>query len=131
ERASIRIHTIEARAKSLSSYQEKSLKQNEDGTPKYTTPGTQIHDCVAARVIVFTTRARNDLADLLNLHTSVIERQNPGDAKHNGYDSEHLVIQSLKNSDERSRFAALARYLDKYQGLEIQIRSVAGHAWAE
>jgi ppGpp synthetase/RelA/SpoT-type nucleotidyltranferase len=131
EGGSIRIHTIEARAKSLASYQEKSQKEAADGSPKYAKPAEQIHDCVAARVIVFTTRARNDLADLIDLHAEVFERQNPGKKKHNGYDSEHIVISALKKSDERARFVALGRYLSKYRGLEIQIRSVAGHAWAE
>ena len=131
ERASIRIHTIESRAKSLSSYEEKSQKVGSDGQPKYADPATQIHDCVAARVIVFTMLARNDLADLIGSHASVIERQNPGDIKHNGYDSEHLVIAALNKRDERDRYPALARYFEKYRGLEIQIRSVAGHAWAE
>lgn len=128
---SIPLHTIEARAKSLSSYQSKSEKTLEDGSRKYTDPATQIHDCVAARVIVFTTRTRNDLADLIENHTEVTERVNPGDFKHNGYDSEHLVITTLKKPDERARYSALGKYLEKYGGLEIQIRSVAGHAWAE
>lgn len=131
EGGSIPIHTIESRAKSLSSYQEKSMMKREDGAPRFSDPSAQIHDCVAARVIVFTTRARNDLADLIDLHAVVIERHNPGDRKHNGYDSEHLVISGLRNPDERTRYVALARYLDNYAGLEIQLRSVAGHAWAE
>lgn len=131
EGGSIQIHTIEARAKSLTSYREKSQKRAADGSLEYAKPAKQIHDCVAARVIVFTTRARNDLAELIDLHAEVIERQNPGDKKHNGYDSEHIVICALKKSDERARHVALGRYLSKYRGLEIQIRSVAGHAWAE
>ncbi|MHA7143824.1 hypothetical protein ACX80U_03810 [Arthrobacter sp. TmT3-37] len=130
-RGSINLHTIESRAKSLSSYQNKSEKELEDGSRKYSDPATQIHDCVAARVIVFTTRTRNDLADLIENHAEVIERVNPGDLKHNGYDSEHLVIKSLKKQDERARYGALGKYFEKYRGLEIQIRSVAGHAWAE
>lgn len=131
ERGSIRIHTIEARAKSLASYQEKSEKKNTDGSQYYANPAEEIHDCVAARVIVFTTRARNDLADLIDLHAEVFERKNPGAKKYNGYDSEHLTVSRLKNSEERARYVALGRYFAKYRGLEIQIRSVAGHAWAE
>lgn len=131
ERGSIPIYTIEARAKSLTSYQDKASKCKADGAPKYSDPATQIHDCVAARVIVFTTRARDDLAELIELHAEVIEHQNPGHTKHNGYDSEHLVIANLTTGDELARHAALGRYFTKYRGLEIQIRSVAGHAWAE
>ncbi|MEU7753774.1 hypothetical protein [Micromonospora sp. NPDC049171] len=125
------MHLVEARPKSLASYTQKSQKKKDDGTPKYTHPAAQIHDCVAARVIVYTTRARNDLADLIVSRCEFRERQNPGDIKHNGYDSEHIVISSIKDPDVQRRYGALAEYLGKYQGLEIQVRSVAGHAWAE
>ncbi|MDO3685747.1 hypothetical protein [Micromonospora sp. C28ISP2-4] len=129
--ASIDVHLVAARPKTLASYTKKSKKIKDDGTPKYTDPAAQIHDCVAARVIVYTTRARNDLADLIVSRCAVRERQNPGDIKHNGYDSEHIVISGIKDTDMQHRYVALAKYLGKYQGLEIQVRSVAGHAWAE
>ncbi|MEH1056884.1 hypothetical protein V6U89_16970 [Micromonospora sp. CPCC 206171] len=129
--ASIDVHLVEARPKTLASYTEKSQKTKDDGTPKYTDPAAQIHDCVAARVIVYTTRARNDLADLIVSRCEYRERQNPGDKRHNGYDSEHIVISGIKDSGVQRRYVALAKYLGKYQGLEIQVRSVAGHAWAE
>ena len=63
--ASIDVHLVEARPKTLASYMVKSEKTKDDGAPKYTDPAAQIHDCVAARVIVYTTRARNDLAELI------------------------------------------------------------------
>jgi len=129
--ASIDVHLVEARPKTLASYTEKSQKTNGDGTPKYTHPGAQIHDCVAARVIVYTTRARNDLANLIVSRCSYREWHNPGHKKHNGYDSEHIVITSIKDPGTQQRYSALAKFLEKYQGLEIQVRSVAGHAWAE
>ncbi|MEV1320060.1 hypothetical protein AB0J14_28740 [Micromonospora arborensis] len=129
--ASIDVHLVEARPKTLSSYTEKSQKTKDDGTPKYTDPAAQIHDCVAARVIVYTTRARNDLADLIASRCAYREWENPGTTKHNGYDSEHIVISGIKDPDVQGRYTALAKYLGKYQGLEIQVRSVAGHAWAE
>lgn len=129
--ASIDVHLVEARPKTLASYTEKSRKTKDDGTLKYTDPAAQIHDCVAARVIVYTIRARNDLADLIVSRCGFRERQNPGDKKHNGYDSEHIVISSVKDPDVQRRYAALTKYLSKYHGLEIQLRSVAGHAWAE
>lgn len=44
---SICIHTIEARAKSLASYGDKSQKKRANGSLKYAHPKTQIHDCVA------------------------------------------------------------------------------------
>jgi ppGpp synthetase/RelA/SpoT-type nucleotidyltranferase len=129
--ASLDIHLVEARPKTLASYTEKSQKTKDDGSPKYADPAGQIHDCVAARVIVYTTRARHDLADLIVSRCVFRERQNPGDIKHNGYDSEHIVISGIKDPEVQRRYGVLAKYLGKYQGLEIQVRSVAGHAWAE
>lgn len=128
--ASIRVHKVEARAKSLDSYRNKSLLTVE-GKPKYRDPATQIMDCIAARVILYTTRARKDMADLIGLRTRVLERVNPGLAKHNGYDSEHFVINKLVQEDARTRYPDLAGYLQKYPGFEVQLRSVAAHAWAE
>lgn len=135
-RGSIPLHTVEARAKSLNSYEEKDERKRVEALEcsrreKKEVSAKPINDCVAARVIVFTTRARNDFAELLEAHTTVIERQNPGDRKHNGYDSEHLVITGIRNTEDFDRYESLQRFFSKYKALEIQIRSVAGHAWAE
>ncbi|MGC5028635.1 GTP pyrophosphokinase [Micromonospora sp. DT229] len=129
--ASIDVHLVKARPKTLASYRDKSEKKKDDGAPKYSDPATQIHDCVAARVIVYTTRARNDMANLIESRCECQERGNPGDTKHNGYDSEHLVITGLKDPAAQLRYIALTKFFDNYPGLEIQVRSVAGHAWAE
>lgn len=143
--ASIDTHDISARAKEYTSFCDKASKRRSDGRPKYEDPLREISDCVAARVILYTSRARDDLADLLSRRARVKERINPGSIKHNGYDSEHFVITAIYDrsfddqrspgvgSDRRSRsrYPRLAEYLDKYSGLEIQLRSVAAHAWAE
>lgn len=129
--ASIQIHTIEARAKTLQSYAGKALKTVASGAPKYLDPASEIKDCIAARVILFTTRARDDYAEVLLARAPGALRENPGDLKHNGYDSVHIVIIELNDAGARARYPALARYLDKYPGPEIQLRSVAAHAWAE
>lgn len=130
-RASILVHTIESRSKKLSSYREKALKAGADGLPKYKDPAQEIRDCVAARVILFTGRARDDFAAVLESSVEIAERQNPGDIKHNGYDSEHFIVTALLDDADRTRYVALTRYLARYAGLEIQLRSVAAHAWAE
>ncbi|MBU2666261.1 hypothetical protein KOI35_22420 [Actinoplanes bogorensis] len=124
-------HLVEARPKTFDSYRTKSEKTREDGTPKYLDPAKEIHDCVAARVIVYTTRARNDLAGLIVSSCPYLERENPGEKRNNGYDSEHIVISGIHDEAVLRRFPALVAYFDQYQGLEIQVRSVAGHAWAE
>ncbi|WP_417504696.1 hypothetical protein [Microbacterium sp.] len=129
--ASITVHAIDSRSKSLDSYVKKSCKEGHDGIPKYSDPATQIRDCVAARAILFTRDARDLFVQVLLLHTKVIEHVNPGDLKFNGYDSEHLVISDLNDEGVKKRYPALTRYLLDFSGLEIQLRSVAAHAWAE
>ena len=131
QEASITVHAINGRPKSLSSYEKKASKIDSSGGPRYPDPATQIHDCVAARVILFTTSARDDLVLLVKSRTDVLEHKNPGLTKYNGYDSEHLVINGLTDEDAQARYPRLTRYLKEYPGLEIQLRSVASHAWAE
>lgn len=129
--ASIPVHSIEARAKSLTSYTEKCSKTNPDGSPKYQDPRTQIDDCVAARVIVYTTRARHDFLNMLKKTLETRDHENPGDLKHNGYDSDHIIVNGMDAGRVGSRYPDLTTYFRQRPGLEIQIRTVAGHAWAE
>lgn len=129
--ATIPVHTIETRAKNLTSYVDKCSRETEDGAPKYPDPRARIDDCVAARVIVYTTRARQDFVELLLTRCPTRDHQNPGDIKHNGYDSDHLVVTSVDAAHLSARYPDLATYFRQRPGLEVQIRTVAGHAWAE
>ncbi|MEU6190842.1 RelA/SpoT domain-containing protein [Nocardia sp. NPDC047038] len=132
--ASITVHTIQARAKSLGSYQDKSLKKLDDGTAKYPDPKdpeTGIQDCIAARVILYTSQARDDFADQITRRAVAGDPFNPGEEKHNGYDSIHVIVKEITNDILKTRYKSLAKYLEAYPGLEIQLRSVAAHAWAE
>lgn len=129
--ASIPVHSIETRAKSLASYMEKCSRTDDKGEAKYRDPHTEIDDCVAARVIVYTTRARKDFLEVLNARCVTRSHSNPGDVKHNGYDSDHLVVTEIRSVPLNSRYPELAKYLHQRPGLEVQIRTVAGHAWAE
>ena len=127
----IDVHLVQARPKTLSSYRKKSEKEDDGGKPKYSDPASEIHDCVAARVIAYTMRARKDLAEAIAGSCDYQEWKNPGEEKRNGYDSDHIVITGIKKSEDRRHHANLVNFLDKYKGLEIQVRTVAGHAWAE
>lgn len=129
--ALIPVHTIETRAKSLASYMEKCSRLEDDGTAKYDEPRKQIDDCVAARIIVFTTRARRDFLDLLKTRLKTHNHANPGESKHNGYDSDHLVVTGVDAPHLSARYPDLTTFLRQRPGLEVQIRTVAGHAWAE
>ena len=129
--AGIDVHTVESRAKSLHSYRNKAEKFESNGRAKYQDPEREITDCVAARIIVFTKSARATAVELLERATSVVERSNPGQLKNNGYDSDHLIVTAINDESMQRRAADLHWYLDSRPGLEIQVRSVAGHAWAE
>lgn len=129
--ALIPVHTIDARAKSLKSYMEKCERKDSRGRRKYSDPRSQIDDCVAARIIVYTTRARQDFLDLLKTRLVTRDHQNPGESKRNGYDSDHLVVTGVDGGDLSSAYADLSNFLRQGRGLEVQIRTVAGHAWAE
>jgi ppGpp synthetase/RelA/SpoT-type nucleotidyltranferase len=131
--AGIDTFTVEARAKSLLSYRVKSEKTDAAGSPKYGRPAQEIEDCIAARIIVFTKRARSQAVKLLEQTCSVRApgAVNPGHDKHNGYDSDHLIITAFQDEEVGRRARDLHWFLTVRPGLEVQVRTVAGHAWAE
>ncbi|WP_259903069.1 hypothetical protein [Kocuria palustris] len=108
--ALIPVHTIDARAKSLKSYMEKCERKDSRGRRKYSDPRSQIDDCVAARIIVYTTRARQDFHDLLKTRLVTRDHQNPGESKRNGYDSDHLVVTGVDGGDLSSAYADLSNF---------------------
>lgn len=131
-------HIISARAKSFESFYEKAKKLGEDGkTPKYADPQSEIHDCLAARVILYTESDKKNLSEELSKSLNIIEGPfNPGDQKNNGYDSIHIIAKSVCEDEELEetspkRYPDLFTYFNKYPAIEIQLRSVASHAWAE
>lgn len=129
--SSITAHAIQSRAKGLKSYKEKSEKVDEGGVRKYKDPATEITDTVAARVIVFTKRDWGRVVELIKGRFLYGENKNPGDEKCNGYDSQHLIITGFRPGYNASRFKNLERHFEKFNGVELQVRTVAGHAWAE
>ena len=133
---SIKPHIIDARSKTIDSFFEKSKKRNEDDSEKYPNPYKNIQDSVAARIILYTISDRDILTEQINNKTHALELKNPGDEKNNGYDSIHIIIDSIltddnPGNDPPNHYPALIRYFKKYGGLEIQLRTVAAHAWAE
>jgi ppGpp synthetase/RelA/SpoT-type nucleotidyltranferase len=130
EAAGIDVYTVDTRAKSLASYQDKSERERKPGEARYTDPAAEITDCIAARIIVFTPDARTRAVTLLKKVASTRDWANPGEISRNGYDSDHCVIADIPDG----AFGAasdLRWFLETRPGLEVQIRSVAGHAWAE
>ncbi|WPF83901.1 hypothetical protein SANBI_001611 [Sanguibacter sp. 4.1] len=131
DEATIKVYRIDSRAKSLDSYQQKS-ERIKDGRPKYSSPADQIEDCIAARIIVFTNEARDRACERVREIADGCVQHNPGVLKSNGYDSEHFTIPQIASSTPQlAGKTDLVWFLDSRPALEIQVRTVAGHAWAE
>lgn len=149
---SVRVHEVSARAKSIASLLNKiRLKEVPDDQPaegrvtdsEMTTENdrsfhpTQLDDVIAARVIVYSERDRERAIELIRDRFSVLpdEDKNPGHGRPvglMGYDSWHFVVEGLESpSDLVGEKSNLTVFFDKFHGLEIQVRTVAAHAWAE
>jgi len=130
-RNGVMIHSIEARAKSVESFETKALKLAEDGRKlKYPFPLTQITDLAAVRVITFMLSALNEVDRVIREQFEVVERTNKSqlldDEGRLGYQSVHYIVSmewNRKNLPEYERFKALVA--------EVQVRTILQHAWAE
>ncbi|CAD5138568.1 PpGpp synthetase catalytic domain-containing protein (RelA/SpoT-type nucleotidyltranferase) [Microbacterium sp. Nx66] len=131
--SSIQPHDVSARAKSIASFQRKQrLKQYDD-------PMAQITDIVALRIITYSNTDRDRVRELIRTRFAVLpgEDRNPGREKPDhlrGYDCLHIVVSGEseeRDSDWMVSGGDLERYFTAFGGLEVQIRTVAGHAWAE
>lgn len=129
----IQPHVVAARAKSIASFQRKQSAKN------YENPMGQITDIAAIRIITYSNTDRDRVRELIRSRFTVLngEDRNPGDEKPSrfrGYDCLHIVVSGEsedQNSDWLVSGGKLERYFQTFSGLEVQIRTVAGHAWAE
>lgn len=132
ERRQLKVHSIEARAKSLDSFGDKAMRPSEEdpNLPKYGDPLQEITDLAAVRVITFfprtITEADSSIREQFRViqlidHTRLLEQ-----GEKFGYKSVHYLIE-LKG--DRTR---LPEY-ERFAGLvaEVQVRTVLQHAWAE
>lgn len=131
DESAITAHDVTARAKSIASFNRKMKLKN------YADPKQQVTDTVAVRIITYSNTDRNRAAELIRRRFAAFEDRNPGDEKeddHRGYDCHHFVVQGELQEAESGWVVTggdLARYFENFGGLEIQIRTVAAHAWAE
>lgn len=131
--ADITPHAVNARAKMIRSFRRKVAEKG------YESPINDVTDSVAVRIITYSLKDRESAAVLIRDRFRILsnEDRNPGDekpAERRGYDCQHIVISGEKPVKESGWLVVrgdLARYFDNFGGLEIQIRTVAAHAWAE
>jgi putative GTP pyrophosphokinase len=128
----IRIHSIEARAKSLESFGVKAAKPSEsDPTlPRYPNPLKQITDLAGIRVITFLPRTVEQVCHQIEQEFTVLERTDKAaelmDEGKFGYQSIHFLVEM---HPDRVRLSEYRRH--RGLAFEIQVRTILQHAWAE
>jgi putative GTP pyrophosphokinase len=132
ERKSLKVHSVEARAKSLESFGEKAMtpSDTDPNAPKYKDALADITDLAAIRVITFFPRTvaevdrciREEFQVLEQVdHTLFLQRE-----ERLGYQSVHYLI---RLTGQRTRLPEYRRFEGRVA--EIQVRTVLQHAWAE
>lgn len=129
--AAITAHDVSARAKTITSFLDKCHRKD------YSDPVREVTDTVAVRIITYSVTDKRRAGEIIRDRFEVVEDRNPGtdkDERRRGYDCQHFVITGESAEADFGWLIVgghLARYFDKFGGLEIQIRTVAAHAWAE
>jgi len=129
---SIKIHSIEARAKEIDSFGDKASTPSPDDPhkPHYQNPLSDITDLTGVRVIVFFQNTLDIVDRIIREQFDIIEKSDKTQdllkEEKFGYGSIHYLVR-LNNSR-----AKLLEY-NKFAGLiaEIQIRTILQHSWAE
>jgi ppGpp synthetase/RelA/SpoT-type nucleotidyltranferase len=123
---------VTARCKDLPSFGKKAARAAKGNTnrPRYPEPTNEIRDLARARVIVFLLSEVEQVNKLIEREFVVLEKESIeglfADRERIGYQSVHFLVQfspSREGLAEYQRFAGLV--------IEIQVRTVLQHAWAE
>jgi ppGpp synthetase/RelA/SpoT-type nucleotidyltranferase len=129
---SIRVHSIEVRAKSIESFQRKVSQPRESGPEEAARedPLAMITDLAGVRIITFFITTLAEVDRLLHEQFEVLEIDNKSEtlkeANKVGYHSVHYLVKLLPN---RTELAEYSRFTDLVA--EIQVRTILQHAWAE
>ena len=128
----IKIHSIEARAKEIDSFGDKASmpSPNDPSKPNYGNPLYEITDLAGVRVIVFLPRTLDIIDKIIQEQFHIIERTDKTQIlireEKFGYSSIHYLAQFKEN---RTNLLEYSRFKDLV--VEIQVRTILQHAWAE
>ncbi|WP_244930625.1 DUF429 domain-containing protein [Nocardioides sp. W7] len=129
DEAGINYLTVTGRTKTVSSFAEKS-RRVADGKPLYTDPLREINDQIGIRVITYVQSDVDAVADLLADQVVVKDDRDMGreTAREGrfGYASRHLLVELDPAREGQSAYAAL-----RGRVVQVQVRTVLQHAWAE
>ncbi len=128
----IKINSIEDRAKAIDSFGNKaSLSSPDDpNKPYYPNPLSDITDLAGARVIVFLPRTLGGVDGVIHAQFEVIEKTDKTliliQEEKFGYGGIHYLVRLKEN---RTNLLEYSRFKDLV--VEIQVRTIMQHAWAE
>lgn len=128
----IRVHSLESRAKTADSFEKKAGRPSEKdpNKPKYDNPLEKIDDLAGVRVITFLRSTVDEVCRSILKQFEIVEQIDHGASllqqEKFGYQSIHFIARL------NSMRLALPEY-NRFRGLkvEIQVRTILQHAWAE
>jgi ppGpp synthetase/RelA/SpoT-type nucleotidyltranferase len=128
----VRYQSIEARAKEIDEFGKKAAKplESDPTKPKYPNPLNNITDMAGVRVITFLPRTVEDVCKLIEQNFEVLEKVDKAaksmDEGKIGYQSVHYLVKMHLSQAQLSEYKSY-----KDLTLEIQVRTMLQHAWAE
>jgi predicted RNase H-like nuclease/ppGpp synthetase/RelA/SpoT-type nucleotidyltranferase len=129
DEAGINYLSVTGRTKSVASFAEKCAR-TKAGTPLYTDPLTQITDLLGVRVITYVRDDVDAVAEVLTEQVIVHDDRDWGQQTASegrfGYASRHLMIGLDPVRASHPDFAHLRGH-----AVQVQVRTVLQHAWAE
>lgn len=131
-RRSVKVNSVDSRAKDAASFEAKasSPSDKDPDVPKYRDPLREITDLAGVRVITFFPSTLDAVDRMIAEEFAIVERFDKGAAlveeERFGYQSIHYLV----------RLNELRRALPEYHDfrddiIEVQVRTVLQHAWAE
>lgn len=131
-RADVRYQSIEARAKKIDEFGKKAAKslESDPRKPKYPNPLIDITDMAGVRVITFLPRSIEDVCRNIEKNFEVLEKIDKAEKSVEqgkiGYQGIHYLVKMNPSSAQLPKYES---YKDLV--LEIQVRTILQHAWAE
>jgi len=124
--------SLEARAKTTESFGRKAASPSEDNPekPKYPDPLAEITDLAAVRVITYLLDDVQRVNEIVEREFEIVEKSTRSglleEGERLGYQSVHYLI---RFASPRCDLVEYARFKDLV--IEIQVRTILQHAWAE
>lgn len=132
DRRGILYHKIEARAKEIDSFGDKASEpmESDPTKPQYSDPLNQIEDLAGVRVITFLNQTVEEVCECIEHEFDYLEKEDKSarlmDDDKFGYQSIHYIVRLSSN-----RITLPEYQLFKDLKLEIQVRTILQHTWAE